>query len=54
MIAPTPARMGVYRGTERIGEVEDHGKRCVRAFRGTGQRAFRWACLPIGKRPWSP
>ena len=36
MIAPAPARMGVYRGQERIGEIEDHGKRCILAFKGEG------------------
>ena len=34
MIAPTPASMGVYRGSERIGEIEDHGQLCVLAFVG--------------------
>jgi hypothetical protein len=35
MIAPHPSPMGVYSGQERIGEIIDHGNRCVMAYRVT-------------------
>jgi hypothetical protein len=35
MIAPTPAPMRVYDGRVALGEIEDHGKGCILAYRLT-------------------
>ena len=44
MITPTRSVMGVYNGTVRIGEVEDLGRGCVLAFRGSGEKR-----IPLGR-----